>query len=54
MATIDVQISPDNRGWQWRVLDTRGHLRLAGTHPTREEALATGRFWVTQVQEPEL
>lgn len=51
MATIDVHRHPDNSGWQWRVIDGRGQLRLAGTHPTREEALETGSFWVTQVRD---
>jgi hypothetical protein len=54
MARIDVQPRPDTGEWQWRVLDARGQLRLAGTHATREEALATGSFWVTQVQDPDL
>lgn len=54
MATIDVRIRPDHNGWQWRVLDRRGQLRLAGTHPTREEALRTGRFWLAQVDDPEV
>jgi hypothetical protein len=53
MARIDVQAHSDTGGWQWRVIDARGCLRLAGIHPTREEALETGRFWVAQVQDPE-
>jgi hypothetical protein len=53
MATIHVQIRPNDGAWQWRVLDRRGQLRLGGTHPTREEALETGRFWLAQLEEPE-
>ena len=51
MARIEVQALPETGGWQWRVVDEGGHLRLAGTHPTRQEAVETGSFWVTQVQD---
>lgn len=53
MARIFVQALPEMGGWQWRVVDARGQLRLAGTHPTHQEALETGNFWLTQVQDPE-
>jgi hypothetical protein len=50
METVNVQVSLAVSGWEWRVVDGQGRLRLAGTHPTREEAVETGRFWLTQVQ----
>lgn len=53
MARIDVTLRSDTGAWEWRVVDARGRLRLAGTHATREEALDTGSFWVTQVQDLE-
>ena len=50
MATVDVRMNPGRGGWEWRVVDGQGQLRLAGTHPTREAAEETGRFWLAQVQ----
>ncbi len=49
MGTVDVQILPSLGGWEWRVIDARGQLRLAGTHQSREAAEETGRFWLAQV-----
>ena len=49
MGKVDVQILPSLGGWEWRVIDARGRLRLAGTHQSREAAEETGRFWLAQV-----
>lgn len=50
MATVDVQMRPGLGGWEWRVIDADGHLRLAGTDDSREAAVETGNFWLAQVQ----
>lgn len=50
MATVNVQVRPGLRGWEWRVVDGHGQLRLAGTRRTREAAVEMGNFWLAQVQ----
>jgi hypothetical protein len=50
-ATVDVKVRPGRGDWEWRVIDGRGRLRLAGTHETREEAMETGTFWCALVDE---
>lgn len=50
MATVDVQMRPGLGGWEWRVMDADGRLRLAGTDESREAAVETANFWLAQVQ----